>query len=114
MSPITNKRRFQRYNCPLPIELRRAGLSYPLRSTTSGLSVCGSYATLTSALAIGTVVDIVLWTGDTKLTFRGTVRTADATGNGIEFTGMKDEDRSCLQSYLDKTNPPRVSGMLFR
>ncbi len=102
------KRRFPRYACQLPIELRRRGVFYPLRSATSVLSVGGSYVPLTSVLAPGIVADVVLWAGDTKLKFGATVRNADRTGSGIEFTGIRTEQRDCLQLYLERANAPTL------
>lgn len=100
------KRRSQRRHCSLPIELRRDGSSCPLRSTAMYLSPGGCYANLTPTLAVGTVMDLVLWASDTKLAFRGKVRSADRVGNGIDFTGMTDEQRTRLQRYLDEIKAP--------
>jgi hypothetical protein len=109
MDPAGGKRHFQRHYCSLSIELRRSGYSYPVRSTTSALSAGGCYVNLTSALRVGTPVDVVLWVGETKLAFRGMVRSADSKlGNGIIFSGMTDEQRTCLQSYLDEIKAPPV------
>jgi hypothetical protein len=109
MDHAGDKRHFQRYYCSLSIELRRYGSSYPLRSTTSALSVGGCYVNLTSALRVGTPVDVVLWVGETKLAFRGTVRSADSNlGNGIAFTGMTDEQRTQLRHHLDEIKAPTV------
>ena len=99
-------RRSQRRHCSLPIELRRDGSFNPLRSTAMYLSPSGCYANLTPTLAIGTVMDLVLWASDSKLAFRGKVRSADRAGNGIDFAGMTDEQRTRLQRYLDEINAP--------
>jgi hypothetical protein len=51
-------------------------------------------------------VDIVLWLDGVKLSFRGTVRTADTSfGNGLEFTGINEEQRSRVLAYLDAISP---------
>ena len=116
MDPARDKRHSQRHRCSLPIELRRYGSSYPLRGATSDLSPRGCYVSLSSALAVGTLVDVVLWVGDTKLAFRGTVRTADVNvGNGIDFTGITDEQRTRLQRYLDEiqARPAASSDIIF-
>ncbi len=102
------KRRFPRYVCQLPIELRRRGFFYPLRSATSVLSVGGSYVPLTSVLAPGIAAEVVIWAGDTKLKFGATVRSVDRTGSGIEFTGIQTEQRRCLQLYLERNNAPML------
>ncbi len=113
---VGDQMHLQQRHCSLPIELRRHASSPPLRSTTTDLSTDGCYVHLSSALRVYAVVEIVLWVGETKLEFRGTVRTADSNvGNGIIFTGMTDEQRTCLQRFLDGikgTAPPRSS--IFR
>jgi PilZ domain len=104
-----NKRRFQRHHCSFPIELRPYGASYSLSGSATDLSVGGCYVNLASTLAVGIRVNAVLWIGDTKLSFAGTVRTAEASvGNGIEFTGITDEQRTHLQRYLDAIKAPAV------
>ncbi len=114
MDSAHGMRRSQRRHCSLPIELRREGSSYPLTSTASDLSPHGCYVSLTSALAVGTVVDVALWAGDTKLAFLGIVRSADATvGNGLDFTGMTDRLRARLQHYLDDIKAPAARADKF-
>jgi hypothetical protein len=70
------------------------------------LSPGGCYANLATTLTVGTVMDLVLWAGDTKLAFRGTIRSVDRMGNGIDFTGMTAEQRTRLQRYLDEIKAP--------
>jgi hypothetical protein len=110
------KRRFVRRHCALPIELGTGGTSYPLTSETSDVSPCGCYVTLLSTLAVGAVLDIILWAGETRLAFQATVRTADVNvGNGIDFTGISAEQQNRLQSYLDEIKAPVAdSDFIFR
>jgi PilZ domain len=115
MNLAPNTRRFHRRPCSLPIELRRLWTPYPFRSTTVDLSAAGCYVNLTSILPVGTAVDVALWIGETKLAFRGTVRSADGVGNGIDFTGMNDEQRSRLRHYVDGTKgAPTLPTVIFR
>ena len=102
MNSARNKRQFQRTHGSVPIELRHRGV--PLRSTASALSCGGCHVALASALPVGTAVDVVLWTGNVKLAFRGTIRNADGMGNGVEFTGITEEQRTRLQRYLQEVN----------
>jgi hypothetical protein len=110
------KRRFVRRHCARPIELGTGGTSYPLTSETSDVSPCGCYVTLLSTLAVGAVLDIILWAGETRLAFQATVRTADVSvGNGIDFTGISAEQQNRLQSYLDEIKAPVAdSDFIFR
>jgi hypothetical protein len=76
----------------------------------------GCYVRLLSSLRLGVNVDIILWLDGVKLSFRGEVRTADTSvGNGIEFTGMNEEQRSRLLAYLDAISAPTAkSDFIFR
>jgi hypothetical protein len=105
-----------RRHCAFPIQLRTEAISYPLISETSDLSPCGCYVRLLSTLPVGAVVDIVLWAGETKLSFQGTIRTADVNvGNGIDFTLITEEQRKQLLSYLDEIKAPAASSdFIFR
>jgi hypothetical protein len=104
------KRRYPRRSCALPIELRAPGAAFPLVAQTTDLSPGGCYVRLMSTFAVGTRVDLVLWAGETRLAFPGTVITADvAIGNGIDFTGMTEEQRQQLLSYLDEIKAPEAS-----
>jgi hypothetical protein len=101
------KRRYARRHCALPIELRTQSSSFPLKAETSDLSPCGCYISMLSTLPVGTVLDIVLWAGELKLSFQGTVKTADAAvGNGVEFTGISKEQAAQLGAYLDEIHAP--------
>lgn len=101
-----DKRRFVRQNCAVPIELHTHGTPFPLYGEATDLSPSGCYVRLLSSLGRGVNVDIVLWLDGVKLSFRGEVRTADTSvGNGIEFTGMNEKQRSQLLAYLDAISP---------
>jgi hypothetical protein len=115
MNSAPNKRRFRRRFCSLPIELRSLWASYGVRGTTSDISGVGCYVRLDSVFQVGTIVDVALWMGETKLAFQGRVRSADGVGNGIEFTKITDEQRTCLCCYLDELKGPRpLPAVIFR
>jgi hypothetical protein len=97
-----NKRRFMRRHCTVPIELRTHETPFPLFCEATDISFGGCYVRLINSLRLDVDVDIVLCLDGVKLSFRGTVRTADTSvGNGIEFTGINEEQRSLLIAYLD-------------
>lgn len=116
MESASEKRRCMRQHCTLPVEIRPQGDAYPIKCETTDVSPYGCYLTLLSALPKGTVLDIVLWAGNTAIRTRGQVTTADMNvGNGIEFTEMSDEMRSELAAYLQKIDAPASdSGPIIR
>src|SRR6266545_1578457 len=68
MGPASeNKRRWLRRHCELPVEIRAQGAAYPIKCETTDVSPYGCYVTLMSTLPKGTVLNIVLWAGDTAL-----------------------------------------------
>jgi hypothetical protein len=104
------KRRYVRRHCALAIELRKPGASFPLVNETTDVSPAGCYVRLMSTFPTGAQIDVVLWAGETKLSFPATVKTADvAVGNGIDFTGMTDEQRKQLLTYLDEIKAPEAT-----
>ena len=104
------KRRYVRRSCALPIELRTPGAAFPMVAQSSDLSPGGCYIRLLSSFPPGTKVDVVLWAGNTRIAFPATVITADVNvGNGIDFTGMTDEQRKQLQDYLDEIKAPEAT-----
>lgn len=110
-----DKRRYVRRTASLPIELRAPGAAFPLIAESNDISPGGCYVRLMSTFAPGTKVDVVLWAGEARLAFPGTVITADvAVGNGIDFTGMTDEQRQQLKNYLDEIQAPEAkSDIIF-
>ena len=104
------KRRFVRRQCALPVEFQVQSASYPLKAETSDVSPCGCYVRMLSTFPVGSKVEVVLWAGDSKMSFQATVITADANvGNGIEFTGITKEQAERLQAYLDQVRAPDAS-----
>jgi c-di-GMP-binding flagellar brake protein YcgR len=95
------RRRYRRYPCALPIEIRPKGTGAPIRLKTSDLSAGGCYVEIAFTLAPQTPLEIVLWLGDRKLVFNGVVTTSDPQmGNGISFAHMTDDQRKQLEEFL--------------
>ena len=98
---FSERRRHPRRSCAVSVELRHSRSSYPLRCETSDISLGGCYVKNVCTLPAGTVVDLVVWTGDEKVIAKGVIQTVDAgVGNGIKFTVITDEHRKRLQEYL--------------
>ena len=53
-------------------------------------------------LAVGTLVEVRIGTGDTEFKAKGVVKTSNpGLGSGIDFTEMEPADRLQLEHYLD-------------
>lgn len=112
----SERRRYVRRHCSLPLEIRLPGSAFPIKSETTDVSPYGCYITMLYAVPRGAVVDIVLWLGETPLQARGKVTTSDANvGNGIDFFDMSEEMRTQLAAYLEKIDAPESgSGFILR
>lgn len=95
------KRRHPRCKVAVQVELHLHGVSTPLRTATSETSLGGCYVEAMFTLGVGTLLGMTLWLGDEKVTTDCRVATCfPQVGNGIEFTGMAEEDRKKLEQYL--------------
>ncbi len=99
--PAKERRRFPRRMAALPVEVRQAAQSYPLKCETTDISLGGCYVKTLFTLPVGTEVNLRIRLADTELQVKGAVRTADpGLGNGIEFLEMPPEQREQLARYL--------------
>jgi PilZ domain len=116
MESGSDKRRSVRRRCALQVEVRTEGAAFPIKCETVDASPYGCYITLMSTFPKDSVLDLVVWAGETALRMKGRVTTADANvGNGIEFLEITDEMRAQLAAYLEKTNAePSDSGLIIR
>ncbi len=98
----SERRRFPRRLCSLPVELRPPGQPYPTSCETTDLSLCGCYVKLLFPLPVGTVVDVRFSAGDTEVQAKAVVKTSNpGLGNGIDFTEMAPSTRLQLERYLE-------------
>ncbi len=99
--PGKERRRFPRRAATVPVEVRQASLSYPLKCETTDLSVGGCYIKTLFTLPVGAELILRLRLADSELQVKAKVTTADAgLGNGIEFVEMTPEQREQLSRYL--------------
>ncbi len=99
--PGKERRRFPRRAAAVPVELRQASQSYPLKCETTDISVGGCYVKTMFTLPLGAEVSLRIRLADTELQVKGKVTTADAgLGNGIEFVEMAPDHREQLARYL--------------
>lgn len=100
--PGQERRRFPRHIGSLPVELREASQSYPIKCETTDISLCGCYVKTMFTLPVGTRVSVRLRLADSELLLDATVRTADpGLGNGIEFSEMPRQQRDLLAHFLE-------------
>src|SRR5438309_10667937 len=67
------QREYPRFKAALPVELRQAGASAPLRAQTADICLGGCYIEMTSTQQISREVEITLWIGQEKVRARGVV-----------------------------------------
>ena len=105
---LSERRRFARHPCALPVQLHAVGQDYPISGETTDISLGGCYVKLLFPLAAGTVVEIRIGMDGRDIKARGTIKTVDPTlGTGIEFTEMDPYCQHELQLYLEAI--PEVS-----
>jgi hypothetical protein len=87
----------------IPVELKAHSASYPLRVTTTELSLCGFYIETMFTLPIGTELSVLLWVDNQKLTAKGIVATDyPQVGNGVDILEMSSVDRAILDRFCQK------------
>lgn len=108
----SNRRRWSRHKISLPLELRDERVNAPLRINATDVSGNGCYVESIMPLPLGTVLRLDFYLDSEHINISAIVRTCDpGVGNGIEFTGMHDEMKLRMQSYLDGIDPQMgVSG----
>ena len=99
-------RQYPRYKAALSIELRPKGAAAPLRTQTADIGLGGCYVESVFTHELSTIVDIVLWVGDTKITAQGEVVSKHPSfGNGLKFTRLTKEGTEKLNAYLETLKP---------
>jgi hypothetical protein len=98
-------RQYPRVKAVLPVELRRATVTVPLRAQTQDICMGGLYVEMSFTQKVSTDLEITLWIGDTKISATGVVVSSHPSfGNGIKFTHLPDESKERLQHYLESIN----------
>ncbi len=82
-----NRRRYTRHRCVGTVEFRVPGSKTSMSGALSDLSLGGCYVKAPATCPKGTVLELVLEVGKTRLHVQGTVAVVNpTTGMGIEFT----------------------------
>jgi c-di-GMP-binding flagellar brake protein YcgR len=102
------QRQHPRFKAALPVELRQAGASSPLRAQTADICLGGCYVEMSSTQKVSREVEVVLWIGQDKVVAQGViVSNHPAFGNGIKFTSVSEQGRQKLQEFVDSLDPFR-------
>jgi hypothetical protein len=96
-----NRRKYPRLKLSVPIEFRPQGSAFPIRGSTSDLSLSGCYVEMTFTFPVGTVLEISLQVEQTVLAVATVVTCDTQVGNGLSFTRMLPEDQELLRAYLE-------------
>jgi len=94
------RRQNRRFEALLPVELR-CEQAVPVRAETSDVSLSGCHVNTLFPAPIDTVMTLVIWLRDQKLTVQGKVCTSVmGVGCGIEFVDLSEADSKQLAEYL--------------
>ena len=95
-----DRRLERRFEASLPVEVK-ATAGVPIRAEISDISLGGCYVSTLFPVAVGSVVNIVFWVGDEKVSVKGKVRTCVlGVGCGIEFTDVSAEAKKLLNEFF--------------
>jgi c-di-GMP-binding flagellar brake protein YcgR len=103
------RRRYPRFKCVIPVEIRLPGVSFPSQGQTTDISLGGCYISSGFNMSVGTEIELKLWVGDVGVKTTAIIRTSDpGVGNGMEFTGLDEAGKQTLSAFLDKLDPNAV------
>jgi hypothetical protein len=101
-----HKRQHPRFKAALPVELRQAGASSPVRAQTGDICMGGCYVEMTSTQQVSKEVEITLWIGQEKVVAKGVVVSNHPSfGNGIKFTQVPEDGKLRLQKFVESLDP---------
>jgi CheY-like chemotaxis protein len=96
-----DRRNLSRHTCALGAEVYRANCGVATRCTLIDVSSGGCYLETTETFASGTLLEIVVRTGDSRLRIHGKVlSTHPGFGMGIEFSLRTEEHRKQVQQLI--------------
>lgn len=101
-----NLRKWNRHKISFIIELHDPRVPTAVRVTATDISASGCYVETIVPLSVGTSLHVDLRFLSEKITTRSIVRTSDPeVGMGIEFVGLKAEERGRFQGHLEALDP---------
>jgi len=96
----SERRLERRFEASLPVEVQSAQ-NVPIRAEISDISLSGCYVNTLFPVTVGSIVNVVFWVGDEKLSVRGKVRTCvRGVGCGIEFLDVSEQAKTLLSDYF--------------
>jgi len=94
------RRKQRRFQAELPVEVRSTQTA-PIRAEIADISVSGCYVNTLFPVPVDSIVSIVFWLGDEKVTARGKVRSSIlGVGCGIEFVDLSPAAHQLLEEFL--------------
>ena len=103
---FVERREYPRYYVSLTIEIKEVSSSFPLRGTTTDVSLGGCYVATIFPIAVGFQIYFTMQVAGGNIKGRGSVQTCHAgVGMGIRFFDLMDEDRLRLDEYLHASVP---------
>jgi len=98
-----DRRRYPRFKCRLPVEIRPESSNFPIQGETMDVSLGGCYVATVFPLPVGTRVDFRCWVNDRPVACKAVICTSDpGVGNGIQFIALDDQDSAWLGRHLDE------------
>lgn len=97
------RRRHPRSEIAIPVELHLSTSDAPMRTAIQEISLSGCYFETMFTFEVGTKLRLVLSLDQERVSTEGIVVTKyPQVGNGIDFVGMRPEDRAKLTDFLSK------------
>lgn len=94
------RRKQRRFQADLPVEVRSTQAA-PIRAEIADISLSGCYVNTLFPVPVDSVVSIVFWLGDDKVTAKGKVRSSIlGVGCGIEFVDLSPAVHQRLEEFL--------------
>jgi len=103
------KRKRERHKLSVPVELHFEGSNFPLRGSTTDISLDGCYVENSLPLRIGTRLELKLLGADTVLIPAKVVTCHPQVGNGIQFVKVDPVVRDALSRYLKQHLGPQLT-----
>jgi hypothetical protein len=96
----SERRLERRFEAALPVEVQSAQ-NTPIRAEINDISLGGCYVTTLFPVEVGSIVNVVFWVEDKKLSVKGKVRTCvRGVGCGIEFLDLPEPAKKLLSEYF--------------
>lgn len=100
------RRKHQRYQVNLEIEMREPDSQFACRGNTTDVSLGGCYVATIFPLAVGAQIEFTLWVAGEAIHGHGSVQTCHpGVGMGIHFSEFTAEAQTKLDQYLHATTP---------